>query len=331
MSKLMVLLVSAALVAPPLHAQVLEGSWNAEFRSARVHLNIRMEHGRGYSNYGRTFPMSELSAVQRDGRNISFELRRPAGVFRFQGVGSETRASGLYEFNFDPRFKASLEDLGFTRLAAEDLIKLAISAVSLDDVRYLRANVRDGIDTRTLIRMLDHGANPEFVRGIYAAGFSSLTAEQLVRTRDHGVDDDFIRGMRALDINLTLEEYVTARDHGVTPKFVRELRDLGFKNSFAQLVRAKDHGVDADYVREMSSAGLPELTLSDYIELHDHGVSPDFAFEIFELGYKNIEANDLRRLRDHGVTAAFTRRANKEAGRQLTVAELVRKRSRGEH
>ena len=323
------LLAVTLLVPSTLLAQTIEGSWNASFRSNRVHLNLRIDGARGYSNYGRTFPLSDLTALRRAGRDISFELRRPAGVLRFDGVGSETQASGMYEFTYDAGFRRSLEDMGFARLTAEDLFKLAMHNVSVDDVRYLQRNIRDGLDTRTLVRMLDHGADPEFVRGIYAAGFRTLSAEELTRTRDHGVDPDFIRGLRDQGIDLTLEEYIKARDHGVSVDYVREMRALGFRNDFAQLVRAKDHGVDAEYVREMADAGLRDLTLSHYIKLHDHGVSPDFAKSMVELGYKNIEADELRRLRDHGVTAGYVRRANQEAGRQLTVDQLIRLRSRG--
>src|SRR5688572_7295976 len=332
MRKLATLLTAVVLVAPVrLPAQSAEGSWNAEFRSSRVHLNIRMDTGPGFSNYGRTFPIDDLSALQRNGRNVTFELRRPAGVLRFEGVGSESRASGMYEFTADPAFKRSLESMGFSRLSGEDLFKLAMHSVSVEDVRYLQRNVRDGLNSRELVRMLDHGADVEFVRGIYAAGFTSLSSEELTRTRDHGVDADFIQELRAQDIKLTLDEYVRAKDHGVSPKYIRAMRDLGFRNDFEQLVRAKDHGVGPEFIREMTQAGLPELTLSHYIQLHDHGVSADFAQSMIEMGYKNIGADDLRRLRDHGVSPAWARRANKDAGRQLSVDELIRRRSRGDY
>ena len=71
------LLTFALVLYPTLPAQEkLSGTWEAEFRSARVHLNVRFDRGRGYSNYGRTFPQSELSNLRREGRDVSFELRR---------------------------------------------------------------------------------------------------------------------------------------------------------------------------------------------------------------------------------------------------------------
>src|SRR5688500_1591893 len=109
MRKLATMLTAVVLGAPvTLFAQSVEGTWNAEFRSARVHLNIRFDAGRGFSNYGRTFPTAELTALNRSGRSVTFELRRPAGVLRFEGVGTDTRASGMYDFTADAGFKRSL-------------------------------------------------------------------------------------------------------------------------------------------------------------------------------------------------------------------------------
>ena len=315
------------LPAPALAQEKLEGTWGAEFRSSRVHLNIRMDLMKGYSNYGRTYGLSELSNLRRDGRNVSFELRRPAGTFRFEGSGGETRASGRYVFVPDAGFRSSLESTGLNQLTGSRMATLAIHDVSLDDVRYLQRSVRGGFSSAELIRMLDHGAGPEFVREIHSAGFDGLTSEELTRTRDHGVDGDFIEGMRAHNIRLSLEEYIRARDHGVSPDFVSELRTLGFNNSFEQLVRARDHGVNAEFVRELKVAGHDNLPLAEYIRLRDHGVDGDYAYGFRELGYKDLTAEQLIDMRNHGVTATFARRQNREASRTLSPSELVRRRS----
>jgi hypothetical protein len=326
-------LVLSALLLPTTSFQQekLEGTWEAEFRAARVHLNLRMDRERGYSNYGRTFPASELSNLRRDGRNVSFELRRPAGTFRFEGNGNESRAAGSYAFTPDVAFRRALESAGLDDLTAFRMITLAINNVTLDDVRYMQRSVRGGFTTGELVRMLDHGAGPDFIREIHAAGFDGLSSQELTRTRDHGVDGEFIEGMRQHNVRLTLDEYIRARDHGVSPRYISELKQLGFNNNFEQLVRAKDHGVDADFVRELTAAGLEGLTLSHYIKLRDHGVDGDFAQGFRDLGYKSLSADQLIGLRNHGVSVGYARRHNREAGKLLAPEELIRRRSHGEH
>ena len=309
----------------------LDGRWEAEFRSSRVHLNLRMERARGYSNYGRTIALAELANLRRDGRDVSFELRRPAGTFRFEGNGNAERAAGNYTFTPDANFRRALESAGLDDLTSMRMATLAINNVSVDDVRYLQRNVRGGFTTGELVRMLDHGAGPEFVREIYAAGFNGLSSQELTRTRNHGVDGEFIEGMRRHGIRLTLDQYIGARDHGVSPRYIGELKQLGFNNDFQQMLRARDHGVDAAFVSELSAAGLDGLTLAQYVKLRDHGVDGDFATGFRDLGYKNLTDEQLTRLRDHGVTAGYARRQNREANRTLAIEELIRRKDHGEH
>ena len=55
------------------------------------------------------------------------------------------------------------------------------------------------------------------------------------------------------------------------------------------------------------------------------------ASSIYEAGYGSCDLDDLVRLRDQGITASFIKKANKQAGEQLTVAELLKVRTRGEY
>ena len=237
-------LLMAALVAAGMPQETSEGSWEAEFRASRVHMNIRMDEGRGYSNYGRTMPLSDLAALRRDGRNVSFELRRAAGTFRFDGVGNDRNASGRYVFQTDAAYRRALDGLGVGGLSQRRMLTLAIHDVKLDDVRYLKRSVRGELDGAGLVRMLDHGADPEFVRGIYAAGFKDLSAEELVRTRDHGVTSDFALEMRELGYkDVSHSDLIRLRNHGVTVGYARRAnRELKRTLSVDELVRLRSRG-----------------------------------------------------------------------------------------
>jgi len=51
-------------------------------------------------------------------------------------------------------------------------------------------------DSESLVRMRDHGVDPEFIASLESAGYKNLGAEGLVRVRDHGVRR-YIRWSRA--------------------------------------------------------------------------------------------------------------------------------------
>ena len=131
-------LVMAALVVAGMAQESTEGSWEAEFRASRVHLNVRIDEGRGYSNYGRTIPLSELSGLRRDGRNVSFELRRAAGTFRFEGIGDERNAAGRYTFQSDAAYRRVLDGMRLSGLSQRRLMTMAIHNITIDDIRYLQ-------------------------------------------------------------------------------------------------------------------------------------------------------------------------------------------------
>ena len=95
-----------------------------------------------------------------------------------------------------------------------------------------------------LIRLRDHGVDPEYVRGMAANGLPKLSADDLVRARDHGVDPEYVRGLAALGYrNLGLDDLVNARDHGVDPEYVRGMQALGHTLALDGFTRTRDHGV----------------------------------------------------------------------------------------
>jgi len=296
-------LTVATLVAAPAPAQeTLQGKWSGEF-TRRVVLNINTQLGdRGYSNYGRTFLRSELTDMARSGDRVRFRLVREAGVFVFDGEGGERNLSGTFTFTPSASYRQQLERMGFKGVTIDKLFVFAIGDLTIADVRYLDDATTDDITTTQLVRMVNHGVDVDFVKGIAAAGFTKLSTEELLRTRDHGVDPEYITAMRKHGIRLTLPDYIRAVDHGVSDDYVEEMRELGFDVDFDQLLQSRDHGVDGDFVREFAS-----------------------------LGYKDLSMSQLVRLRDHGVDGSFARRVNRDYGRQVGIDSLIRLRDRGDY
>jgi hypothetical protein len=294
-----VLLIAAGSLAAQ---DVLRGNWGAEF-GRRVHLNMRSDFGSrgGYSNYGRTFDRSELRELIINGDHISFRLVRDAGTLIFEGRGNDERGDGWFTFTPSQSYRDQLAKMGFSGLTPANLFVFAMGDLSVADVRYLETATSDDLSSADLVRMVNHGVTPEFVKGLADAGFKGLDSEELTRTRDHGVTPEFIVELRKNGYDMSLQEYVTARDHGVSEDYIAEMRQAGFKTGFESLKRAKDHGVDADFAQEFS-----------------------------ELGYRDLTLGELVRLKDHGVSASFARRMNRKFGEMLGSNELVRLKDRGQ-
>jgi hypothetical protein len=290
--------------APTTESRYLDavgGTWEGTFRPSLVHLNVRLEQ-RNIA-YGRTYSVAELSGLRREKRAVGFELRRSAGTFRFDGTANDLRAAGTFEFIPNTAYKKSAERIGLNKLSRHQQLSFALNDVSIDELRSMRSLISGKNGSAELVRLFDRGVTPEYVRDLAGVGFSKLSVDKLIRTREHGVDADYVRGLRAGGLKLSLEDYIKAHDRGVSLEFLRDLKTVGLTN----------------------------LTLAEYIMLREHDVTAEYASEIYELGYNSCGLEDLVRMRDYGITASFIKKANKQAGEQLSPAELLRYRTRGDY
>lgn len=326
------LLASTALVlasVSPSAAQ-LDGAFTIRASDSGDRVNLNLQYGGdGRSNYGRTIERSNLVDVTRTGERVTFNLRRPAGVFAFEGKGTMERAAGFYTFTPDSGFRRDIERLGFKDVDDKALFVFAMDDLSIPAVKQLQGLVADTLDTPQLVRLINHGAGVRYVQAMNDAGFKKLQSNEYRRARDHGVTQEFVREMAALGVTAPLEELIRLRDHGVTPAYVREMRAAGHDVGPDELVRARDHGVSVDFVRRMSTLGYEGLSLADYVRMRDHGVTADFVQAVRDAGLKPTP-NEAVRLRDHGVTADYIRRVRDTFKHPLTVEQIIRLRSRGE-
>ncbi len=279
------------------------GTWDGQFRPSVVFLNMRVERDRGFTLYGHSFTLAELSDLRRDKRAIGFELQRNAGTFRFDGATRDLRGSGTFEFIPSTSYKRAVEKLGYQKLEPQHQLTFAVNDITIADLRQLRRVIAGRPSAADAARLFEHGASPEFVRDLAGVGFGRLSVDALLRLREVGVDADYVRAMRAEGFRLTLPEFMKARSRGLT----------------------------MEYVQQLKSIGLRDLSAAEYYLLLDNDVDAEYASSIYELGYGSCDIRDLVRLRNHGITASFIRKANKQAGEQLGVSELIRSRARGEY
>lgn len=295
------MLLALLVTIPILTQDGVHGEFDAQFRQNSVYINVEVRTGRGTSNWGRTYPLSDLSEVKRSGKDIGFKLVHEAGVVTFKGEQDGSRAEGAFMFMPSKSYVQQLDKMGYNGLTDERIFALAMADLWVADIRFLELNTSDQLSITQIVRMANHGVSPEYVKAVGEAGYRNLDSDDLVR----------------------------ARDHGVTAQFIGEMKDLGFRPSLEDLIRIRDHGVDGDYVREIVALGFEKMSVSGYVRLRDHGVTSDYAQEVQQL-YKEIDAEQLIQLRDHGVSPSFIRRMNREYGKKLELRQLVRLRDMGD-
>lgn len=278
---------------------VLRGTYDARL-TGDPYVNIMLRGNGEFGSWGRSLDRSQIRDLQISDAGISFRLARDAGDLKFVGRGTENKSRGDFEFTPSASYRRQLGQLGLGNATLKELFIFAMSDLSIADIKYLEQATADDLSAARLAKMMNHGANLQFVRDLEAAGFRHLDSGELIETRNHGVDGDYIAAMRKHGHRLTLEQYIDARNHGVSVDFITEMKEAGLRLSFDQLIRARNHGVTGDYIADLA-----------------------------EVGYKDLSLNDYIRLRNHGIGAGFARKMNREHGEKLDVSELIRLRNRG--
>ena len=275
------------LAGSPAQAQpaVSSGTWTADIRADRVYLELRTSLGnrdgsdRPSSN-GQSVAPGELAGLPAGGQslsagNVTFELRREAGTFVFDGAFRRGQGAGLFIFTPRVEYAAELKALGYS--------------VDLPLWRQFQLAFRD--------------VGPRYIRALKSEGFDTLTFDDIERGRNHGVTIEYIATLKARGYRgLAWDTLVRTRDHGVTASFIEGLEEAGFKDlPLDQLVRAKDHGVSPEYIADMKELGFADLTLTELVRLRDHGVTPGFVNHIRARGYKDSTVEEVIRLKDRGL------------------------------
>ena len=106
-----------------------------------------------YNNTGFRITLDQLVGLTRDqmmsasGTNVSFQLKRDAGTFNFEGWFKQGNGAGHFTFTPNSSFSGELARLGFGRATDEQLLSLAMGDTGFAFINELKAQ---GYDTATV-------------------------------------------------------------------------------------------------------------------------------------------------------------------------------------
>lgn len=223
----------------------------------------------------------------------------------------------------------SLKNDGVEGLDARGIIELTQDPDALRWVAELKG--RGGpvrLDEVYLLR--NHGVRPETYRGYERAGLVA-DVEGMVRLHDHGVDPDYVKPTIAAGIDAhDVEGILRLHDHGVSPEYTAGVKASGLSQTdIEDIVRLHDQGIDTDYVRDLVASKLTALDLEGMVRLHAHGVDTDYVKGVAEFGPGERGVEDAIRLHDSGVSTEYLRSRAARGGARLTTDETIRSWARG--
>lgn len=300
----------------------IEGTWSARLQTTTrggaeiapaLQMQMDTDSGNGgWSNWGQSIPVSAFTGLPQDlgpRQDVRFELRREAGVVRFDGRFEGGRGVGTMTFVANREFARAMERQTNDTFTDRELFSYAVLDVSQAFVREIQALGFPDVTLADARKLRIHGVTPAFITGIRAEGLTDPTLAEIVKFRIHGVTLDYIKQMRALGLASDLDDIVDSRIHGVTPAFAKEMADLGYGSvGFRQLRKFRIHGVSPSFVRELASLGYKNVDADTLVKFRIHGITPSFIKELDDAGYRNLSEEELVDWAIHGRRLLKTRK-----------------------
>jgi len=308
--------VVAAVLAVPADARDLTGDWMATVsvkHPDRLQLSLKHDHSENSSSrFAKTefVGLSEAQIVSTTRVPVEFVMKREAGTLSFEGTFRTGHGAGQFTFVANPEYASKLRSIGVEDVPKQDgdeMFALAIFDVSTDFIRSMRKLGYDvPLDMYMQFRIFD--VDPDYVRAMSDVGYTKLRAEKLVETRIHGATPEYIREMRAAGNDLTLDEYIQSRIFQVTPEFVAEMEKAGYANlDHDRLVEFRIHGVTPEFVQQLRQLGYTKVPADQLVAMRIHGVTPEFIRRVEAAGYRKVPIDKLVQMRIFDIEPEMVR------------------------
>lgn len=126
-----------------------------------------------------------------------------------------------------------------------------------------------GLTREDLIRLRENGVTATFTSRMRDLGYTDLTLDDLVRLRQNDVSATFSAMMRELGYELSVEELIRLRQHNVTAYFTSNMHDLGYQDiTTDELIRLKDTGVTTSEVERLVEENDALPAIEELIRYH---------------------------------------------------------------
>jgi hypothetical protein len=212
----------------------------------------------------------------------------------------------------------------------EKVLELAREGMTPEWIDGMAAAGYPSLSIEELIELRHEGVSPEYVKAMGDAGYAKLTPSELVSLRNQGVDPEYVGAMHTLGLRaLTVSDLIDLRQQGVSPEFVKDMQESGYPSSVSQLIELRNQGVSPEFVRGMKAFGYERLSVVRLIALRSQGVTPEFVGEMRALGLTNLSVSMLIALRNQGVTPEFVRDMKNVGYDKLAVGDLIALRNQG--
>jgi hypothetical protein len=214
----------------------VSGRWVIlDTRPGWVHLELRWDDDTQWRRYVAPAELRGLPAGaigSGTATPVAFRIERDAGRLEFDGSVQGGRGSGRFRFDVDRGVVPTLRSLGIAEMdevSDHDLKNLVWGGISTADVRAFQSLGFTSLTWDDVVSLAVFAVTPEYARTMRAAGVTDATTPKgIVDLRHLGVPSGYAGELAALGYRgLDGGQLIALRRAGVTGEFIRQLRAAG--------------------------------------------------------------------------------------------------------
>ena len=263
---------------------VVSGEWTASQvksgENGKINLSFERRTGRGHSNHGQTFEISELQGLSADqikNGKVAFRLAREAGTIECEGNFVEGKGSGTFRFTPNLAFVDAMRSRGFdfdtsNGRSSDNLEDRLFTAATVNVTTALADDLNSAgfgrLDVGDLFKAAIFKVDSRFMSEMKASGFPGLGMEELVKARIFKIDPDYVRQVREMGFaDNDFEGMVKFRIFKVTPELLSMLRSEGFRDlAPEEIVKFRIFKIDQEFIRR-AKAENPNVSVEELVRM----------------------------------------------------------------
>ncbi len=307
----------------------LSGKWTGTIQSNKVCLSFKDAKESKWHNWRRSecFNKEDFSNIPI-GSAANFEMKREAGILKFNGRFENNEGIGTYTFEENTSFRTYLEGQGFSDISEEMMFHLALSDISKKYLSELKS-MGFKIDNDDLKHLAHMGPSLDFIKktnkDLNAMGYSKVSLDDLISLYIHDVNMDYIRELRGMGFkNMTIEDIVQASIHDVTPNYFRSLKGVGLDDlNMEEMIQFAIHDIQAEDIQALKNLGFRDMTTEDIVHANIHDVTPEYLKSFEAVGLSNMSLEEITQFAIHDVEAEDVKALKSLGFRDMTPEDIV--------
>ena len=271
------------------------------------------------------FAINEMKGFSPNG-DSKFNIERDAGMLKMDGIFSNGKGLGTFEFVENQSFTTFLRDEGINGVSDKDLFHFFLNKT---DKAYVKNLIKSGysISSKDLMNLGIHQVSSkklEEYNRIFNRIGKAGSCKKMIEFSIHNVDEAFVQNLlRVKSSDISHQKIVTAKIHGVTEKNIDDLKKYGYDEiELQEIIKMKIHG-SIDNLEGFNNKGQTTYSPREMNNFSIHGITPSYINELGTLGYTNVSAHDLKQFGIHGVTTKDIKQFQEIGFDNLSPKDLI--------